>query len=69
MRERRSIDRGIDARRTNPQYCDVCPSETLARYLTAALPKAVRREVEEHLQDCAECWHALDSAYKLLTSH
>ena len=66
MRERRSADHGIEARRVNPPRCEVLPSVTLARYLTSSLPKRDRVIVEVHLQDCHECWAVLDSTYKLL---
>lgn len=66
MRERRSADRGIDARRGNDLHCDALPSVTLARYLTSALPKDDRGAVDAHLQGCDECRALLDSADKLL---
>ena len=66
MRERRSADRGIEARRLNSSRCEVLPSETLARYLTSSIGKSDRVSVEAHLQDCHECWAVLDSTYKLL---
>jgi hypothetical protein len=66
MPERRSADRGIEARRVNPPRCEVLPSETLARYLTSMIAKRDRVIVEAHLQHCHECWAVLDSTYKLL---
>jgi hypothetical protein len=69
MRERRSVDRGIEGRRTNVPYCDVLPSETLARYLTRSIAKGERGAVEAHLQGCDECWAILESAYKLFAAH
>ena len=68
MRERRSVDRGIEARRGNPACCEVLPSVTLARYLTSSIPKSDRVAVEAHLYDCQECWAVLDNAYKLLAA-
>ena len=69
MRERRSVDRGIEARRGNPPRCEVLPSVTLARYLTRSIAKGDRVAVEAHLHDCQECWAVLDSTYKLLAGH
>jgi hypothetical protein len=67
--ERRSVDRGIDARRTSAPLCDVLPSETLARYLTRSIGAGERGAVEAHLQGCAECWTVVESACKLFSSH
>ena len=69
MRERRSIDRGVEARRLNEPYCEVLSSATLARYLVRTLPKAANGTVEGHLQVCDDCWAVLENAYKLLSSH
>jgi hypothetical protein len=67
--ERRSVDRGIEARRTSAPLCDVLPSETLARYLTRSISKGERAAVEAHLQGCADCWNVLESVYKLFAAH
>ena len=67
--ERRSVDRGIEARRTSAPLCDVLPSETLARYLTQSIGTGERGAVEAHLQGCAECWAVIESAYMLFASH
>jgi hypothetical protein len=69
MRERRSVDRGVEARRMNEPYCEVLSSATLARYLVRTLPKADSGAVEGHLQGCDECWAVLENAYKLLSAH
>jgi hypothetical protein len=69
MRERRSIDRGIEGRRIHAPQCDMLPSEMLARYLTRAVDRAERTTVEQHLHGCEECWAVLESTYRLFASH
>jgi hypothetical protein len=69
MRERRTADRGIESRRINAPQCDVLASETLARYLMRTISKDDVGFVDEHLQDCDECWTALVSTYKLFALH
>ena len=69
MRERRSVDRGIEGRRVIEPCCEVLASETLARYLTRAIGKADRGAVEAHLKGCDDCWAILESTYKLFTAH
>lgn len=69
MRERRTVDRGIESRRANEPRCDVLASEMLARYLTRAIDRADRGAVETHLKGCDDCWAVLESTYKLFTAH
>lgn len=68
MRERRSIDLGIDRRRLGP-HCKVLSSETLARYLTRVADRTERTTVEKHLDVCEECWAVLEATYRLVSAH
>jgi hypothetical protein len=69
MRERRSVDLGIEARRLNSPCCEALPSETLAGYVTRALRKADRSAVEAHLRDCDDCRTVLQTTRSLLAAH
>lgn len=65
MRERRTVDRGIESRRTIVPQCNVLDSETLARYLMRAIDRKDVSKVETHLEGCDDCWATLESTYRL----
>lgn len=69
MRERRTVDLGIEGRRANAPRCDLLASETLARYLMRSIAKDEIGLVEAHLKGCDECWAVLESTYKLFATH
>ena len=67
MRERRSVDRGIEARRLTAPACEALSAATLARYVTRSIPKEDRGAVDEHLRDCDECRAVVETTCTLLT--
>ena len=67
MRERRSVDQGIEARRSIAPACEALSAATLARYVMRSTTNADRSAVEGHLRDCDECRAEFETTCKLLT--